>query len=83
MIIGYQKENKGFGMQKVPRKGYLKKASAPSTKVLIEMDTISHEVSPNTIPHPHLLLMGFYFPLSLSRPIPLPRLFYFMSRWHT
>jgi hypothetical protein len=44
MIIGYQKENKGFKIQKVPRKWYLKQESATSTKALIEMDTTSHEV---------------------------------------
>jgi hypothetical protein len=70
-------------MQKVSRKGYLKQASAPSTKALIEMDTISHEVSPSTISHSHLLLMAFYFPLSLLGPIPLPGLFYFLYRWNT
>jgi hypothetical protein len=38
---GYQKEIKGFGMKKVLRKGYLKQASAPSTKALIEMDLMT------------------------------------------
>jgi hypothetical protein len=50
--------------------------SSPSKKVLIEMDTmISHEGILKTITSSHLLLMGFYFSLSLSRPIPLLGLF--------
>jgi hypothetical protein len=45
MIIGYKMENEGFKIKNVLRKGYLKKASAISMKALIEIDTISHEVS--------------------------------------
>jgi hypothetical protein len=41
----YKMENKGFRMKNVLGKGYLKKESVISTKALIEMDTISHEVS--------------------------------------
>jgi hypothetical protein len=79
MIIGYQKANKEFGMQKVSRKGYLKQASAPSTKAFIKMVTISHEVSPNTISHsPHLcerLLLNFH-PVGLSSSSTLMHGFY-------
>jgi hypothetical protein len=45
MITGYKMENKGFRMKNVLGKGYLKQESTISTKALIEMDTISHEVS--------------------------------------
>jgi hypothetical protein len=71
MNTGYQKAIKGFGMQKVPRKGYLKQQCLLYKGAHRNRfnDTIIHKVSLKTISLSHLLLKGFflsYFPQDLS-----------------